>query len=64
MKGVEFEEVKVDEVPTAREFMISEGHKAVPQIYKDGKLLVAGGFQGLARQNQEFFDNLKGENVC
>jgi glutaredoxin 3 len=60
VKGVEFEEIKVDEVPEAREFIVGEGHKAVPQIYKDGKLLVEGGFQGLARQSQEFFDNLKG----
>jgi glutaredoxin 3 len=61
MKGVEFEEVKIDEVPEAREKLIAEGHKAVPQIYKDGTLLVEGGFQGLARQSQEFFDNLKGQ---
>jgi glutaredoxin len=60
MKGVAFEEIKVDEVPEAREFIVSEGHKTVPQIYKDGALLVEGGFQGLARQKQEFFDILKG----
>jgi glutaredoxin 3 len=60
VKGVEFEEIKVDEVPEAREFIVGEGHKAVPQIYKDGQLLVEGGFQGLARQSQEFFENLKG----
>lgn len=60
MKGVEYTEVRVDLDPTAKEFIVSEGHRTVPQIYKDGKLLVEGGFQGLARQNQEFFNTLKG----
>lgn len=63
LKGIEFTEVKIDEVPEAREFLLAEGHKAVPQIYSDGKLLVEGGYQGLARQGQEFFNTLKEENV-
>lgn len=60
LKGVEFEEVKIDADPTAREFVLSEGHRTVPQIYKDGKLLVEGGYQGLAKQNEDFFNQLKG----
>jgi glutaredoxin len=60
LKGVEFEEVKIDEDSEAREFVLSEGHRTVPQIYQDGKLLVEGGFQGLKRQSQEFFNQLKG----
>ena len=60
LKGVEFEEVKIDEVPEAREFVVGEGHRTVPQIYQDGKLLVEGGFQGLKKQNEEFFNQLKG----
>jgi hypothetical protein len=32
----------------------------VPQIYQDGRLLVEGGFQGLAKQSPEFFQTLKG----
>ena len=63
LKGVEYTEVKVDEDTTAREFLLTEGHKAVPQIYQDGKLLVEGGYQGLARQGQEFFESLKEKNV-
>jgi len=61
LKGVEFEEVKIDEVTEAREFVLAEGHRTVPQIYKDGKLLVEGGFQGLKKQNEEFFNQLKGQ---
>jgi len=49
LKKVEFEEIKIDENPDARQFVMNEGHRTVPQIYKDGKLFVQGGFQGLAR---------------
>ena len=63
LKGVDYTEVKIDEVPEAREFVMSEGHKTVPQIYKDGKLLVEGGYQGLARQSAEFFNSLKEDYV-
>ena len=60
LKGVEYTEVKIDEDTTAKEFILGEGHRTVPQIYKDGKLLVEGGFQGLAKQSPEFFETLKG----
>lgn len=59
LKGVEFEEVKIDESTEAREFVVGEGHRTVPQIYRDGKLLVEGGFQGLKKQPEEFFNQLK-----
>jgi glutaredoxin 3 len=59
-KGIAFEEVKIDETPAAREFVVAEGHRTVPQIYQDGKLLVEGGYQGLAKQDEEFFTQLKG----
>lgn len=60
LKGIEFNEIKIDETPEAREFVLAEGHRTVPQIYQDGKLLVEGGFQGLKKQNEEFFNQLKG----
>ena len=47
-KNINFTEVKIDENPGARDFVLNEGHKSVPQIYKDGKLFVAGGYQGLS----------------
>jgi glutaredoxin 3 len=59
-KQIAFEEVKIDETPEAREFIMAEGHRTVPQIYQDGKLLVEGGFQGLKKQSEEFFNQLKG----
>lgn len=49
LKGIEYEEIKIDENPEAREFVLSEGHRTVPQIYKDGVLFVQGGYQGLSK---------------
>jgi len=59
-KGIEFQEVKIDENTDARDFILAEGHRTVPQIYQDGKLLVEGGFNGLRKQSEEFFQTLKG----
>jgi len=39
-KGIDFSEVRIDENDIAREFLISSGHRTVPQIYKDGILFV------------------------
>jgi len=59
-KGVAFEEINIDTSPEAREFIMTEGHRTVPQIYQNGKLLVEGGYTGLAKQTPEFFQTLKG----
>ena len=59
-KGIVFEEINIEETPGAREFIVAEGHRTVPQIYQDGKLLVEGGFTGLAKQPAEIFQTLKG----
>lgn len=55
LKGIEYEEVKIDEVPEAREFVLSEGHRTVPQIYQNGELFVEGGFQGLSNLTESQF---------
>ena len=60
LKGITFEEIKIDEDSEAREFVLGKGHRTVPQIYQDGELLVEGGFQGLKKQPEEFFNQLKG----
>ena len=58
-RGVAFEEINIEEQPKAREFILAEGHRTMPQIYQDGKLLIAGGYMGLAKQLPEFFETLK-----
>jgi glutaredoxin 3 len=58
-KGIVFEEINIEETPEAREFIVTQGHRTVPQIYQDGRLLVEGGFTGLTRQSAEFFESLR-----
>jgi glutaredoxin len=53
LKGFEFEEINISQQPEAREFIMSEGHRTVPQIYQDGKLFVEGGFQGLSKLTED-----------
>jgi glutaredoxin len=59
--GFEYEEIRVDTNPEAREFLLSEGHRTMPQIYNNGKLLVAGGGQALVRMNPNTVRELIGE---
>lgn len=53
LKDISYTEVRVDLDPSAKEFIVSEGHRTVPQIYLDGKLFVEGGFTGLKNLNEE-----------
>ena len=53
LKNIAYEEIRVDQIPEAREFIMAEGHRTVPQIYKDGKVCVEGGFQGLSKLTEE-----------
>jgi glutaredoxin len=50
---IPFEEINIDTDDTAREFVINEGHRTMPQIYHNGKLFVAGGFAGLRELGAE-----------
>lgn len=59
--GFEFEVINVESVPEAREFLITEGHRTMPQIYHDGKLLVEGGGMALVRLQPETVRELIGE---
>ncbi len=59
LKGVEYTEIRIDEDAAAREFIVGQGHRTVPQIYQNGELLVEGGFQGLSKQSDEFFNKIK-----
>ncbi len=52
-KDIPFKEIRVDEDAEAMSFIKAEGHRSVPQIYKDGKLFVKGGYQGLKQLNDQ-----------
>ncbi len=58
-KGIPFKTVMMEETPDAREFLMDQGLRSVPQIFKDGVLL-PGGYQGLAGKDETFFETLKG----
>ena len=46
LAGLDSNVIKVDEDAEAYKFVIAQGHKSVPQIYKDGELI--GGVVELA----------------
>ena len=52
-KNIQFEEVRIDEDEKAKEFILGQGHRTVPQIYQDGKLFVEGGFTGLSKLTED-----------
>ena len=49
--GFEYEEIKIDENPEARDWLVAQGHRTAPQIYLNDKLFVEGGYQGLAKMS-------------
>lgn len=51
--GIAYNVKKIDEDPVAKEFIISEGWRSVPQIYKDGCVFVKGGYLGLVEMSEE-----------
>lgn len=52
-RNIAFEEVRVDLDSDARQFIVNEGHRTVPQIYHNGKLFVEGGYTGLAKLTED-----------
>jgi glutaredoxin len=57
-KAIPFKIIKMEENNGAREFLMEQGLRSVPQIFKNG-ILLPGGFQGLAGKDEEFFNTLK-----
>jgi glutaredoxin len=63
-KGIEFKTVMIDEDLEAREWLIGQGHRSAPQIYKGDDLFVEGGYQGLIKLSDEaLFNKLGDSNV-
>lgn len=52
-KNINFREVNIEEDEDARAFIMSEGHRTVPQIYYNGKILVEGGWAGLSKMTAD-----------
>ena len=52
-KDIEFEVVNIEQDSEAREFLVGEGHRSVPQIYKDDELFVEGGYSALIKLTED-----------
>ena len=59
-RGVTYTEVNIETDPDARQMLLDKGLRSVPQIFH-GYELLPGGFDGLAKQSNNFFQQLKGE---
>ena len=57
-KGVAYEEIRVDKDISAKNFLIEQGHRSVPQIYKNGAVFV-NGYKGLADLDESVFQQLR-----
>ena len=51
--SIPYEVVDISMVSEAKEFVVSEGHKTVPQLYIGDELLVYGGYIGLCKMTSE-----------
>lgn len=51
--GIAFREIDIEQDQHALEFIKSEGHQTVPQIYWEGQLFVDGGWTGLSTMGVE-----------
>jgi glutaredoxin len=58
-KGVKYHEINIEKDQDARQMLLDKGLKSVPQVFH-GYELIPGGFQGLAKQPNTFFQKLKG----
>jgi glutaredoxin len=52
-KDIEFEVINIEKDSEAKEFLVGEGHRSVPQIYKDDELFVEGGYSALIKLTED-----------
>ena len=52
-RNIRYREVNIEQDTQAREFVMAQGHRTVPQIYLGDRLLVEGGWQGLSKLSTE-----------
>ena len=59
-KNVPYTEVNIENDQDARQMLVDQGLRSVPQIFH-GYELIPGGFDGLNKQPAEFFNKIKGQ---
>lgn len=52
-KNIAFNEVNIEKDQEARDFIMGQGHRTVPQIYFNGSLFIEDGWQGLSKMSAE-----------
>lgn len=52
-KDIKFEVINIEKDSEAKEFLVGEGHRSVPQIYKDDELFVEGGYSALIKLTED-----------
>lgn len=60
-KGIDFQVIRIDEDSEAREFLMEQGFRSVPQIFKGDELFVEGGYQGLVQLSEDELNERLGE---
>jgi glutaredoxin 3 len=58
-KGVTYTEINIENDSESRQMLLDKGLRSVPQIFH-GYELLEGGFQGLTKKPENFFNSLKG----
>jgi len=57
-RGISYNTINVEKDSEAKEFLLEQGLRSVPQIFR-GTTLLPGGYQGLAGQTESFWEELK-----
>jgi len=58
-RNINFQEINIEHDPRARDFLLAQGHRSVPQIYLGDRLLVEGGWSALSRMDtQQVLDRI------
>jgi glutaredoxin len=57
-KGISYNEVDISKDIESKMFLVNNGFRTVPQIFKNEKLLVEGGWAGLQKLSDEDIKNL------
>ena len=58
--GIEFKDVNVMEDKKAMDFIVSQGHRTLPQIYHNDKV-ISGGYTGLTKLKEGKLEELKND---
>lgn len=52
-KNINYREINIDLDAEAKQTMIDNGHRTMPQIYLNGRIFVEGGWAGLSQLSAE-----------